>query len=71
MFVILDMVALVLRYVKLTWPGVVLLCVVGTLFKVWTFERNRVWMDELSLYRDCAEKSPAKERPHNNLGAIL
>ncbi len=53
------------------WLGVVFLCVVGTLFTVWTFERNKVWMDELSLYRDCAEKSPAKARPHNNFGAIL
>jgi tetratricopeptide (TPR) repeat protein len=71
MLLILAMVALVFRYVKPIWPGVVFLCVVGTLFAVWTFERNQVWADELSLYRDCAEKSPAKARPHNNLGTIL
>ena len=71
MFIILAMTALVFRYVKPTWLGVVFLCVAGTLFTVWTFERNRVWMDELSLYRDCAEKSPAKARPHNNFGAVL
>ncbi len=71
MFVILAMVALVFRYVKPTGVGVVFLCVVGTLCAVWTFERNSVWSDELSLYRDCAEKSPAKARPHNNYGAIL
>ena len=71
MFLILAMVSLVFRYVKPTWIGIVSLCVVGTLFTVWTFERNRVWMDELSLYRDCVEKSPAKARPHNNFGAIL
>ncbi len=71
MFVVLAMVALAFRYVKPTWLGIVFLCVVGTLFTVWTFERNRVWMDELSLYRDCVEKSPAKARPHNNFGAIL
>ena len=71
MFIILAMVALVFQYVKPTWTGIIFLCVVGVLFTVWTFERNRVWMDELSLYRDCAEKSPAKARPHNNFGAIL
>jgi Tfp pilus assembly protein PilF len=71
MFAILAMVALVFQYVKPNWLGVVFLCVVGTLFTVWTCERNKVWMDELSLYRDCAEKSPAKARPHNNFGAIL
>ncbi len=71
MFIILAMVALVFRYLKPIWPGIILLCAVGTLFTVWTFERNKVWADELSLYRDCAEKSPAKARPHNNLGTIL
>ena len=71
MFVILAMVALVFRYVKPIWPGVIFLCVVGTLLTVWTFERNKVWADELLLYQDCAEKSPAKARPHNNLGAVL
>ena len=71
MFIILAMVALVIRYVKPTWLGIIFLCVVEILFAVWTFERNRIWMDELALYRDSAEKSPAKARPHNNFGAIL
>jgi len=71
MFITLAMVALVFRYARPTWLGIVFLCVVGTLFTVWTFERNKVWMDELSLYRDCVEKSPAKARPHNNFGSIL
>jgi Tfp pilus assembly protein PilF len=71
MFIILAMVALVLRYAKPTWLGIVFLCAVGTLFTLWTFERNKVWVDELSLYRDCVEKSPDKARPHNNFGAIL
>jgi Tfp pilus assembly protein PilF len=71
MVIILAMVALVIQYAKATWMGIVFLCVVGILFTVWTYERNQVWMDEMSLYRDCAEKSPAKARPRNNFGAIL
>lgn len=71
MFAILAMVALALRYAKPTWTAAIALCAVGILFTAWTFERNRIWVDELSLYRDCAEKSPAKARPHNNLAAIL
>jgi hypothetical protein len=71
MFIFLAMVALVFRYVKPTWLEIVCLCVVGTLFAVWIYERNKVWRDELSLYRDCVEKSPAKAQPHNNFGAIL
>jgi hypothetical protein len=34
----------------------------------WTFERNKVWHDELTLWQDAAEKSPNKWRVHNNLG---
>src|SRR4030043_750039 len=33
-----------------------------------TFERNFIWKDELLLWSDTVNKSPAKARPHNNLG---
>ncbi|UCD80735.1 MAG: tetratricopeptide repeat protein, partial [Desulfobacterales bacterium] len=68
---IMLMVALVLRYIKPVWLGVIPLCIVGTLFTAWTYQRNTVWVDEITLYQDCVEKSPAKARPHNNLGAAL
>ena len=71
MFIVLAMVVLVYRFARPLWLGIVLFCVVGTLFSVWTFERNKVWTDELSLYQDCVEKSPAKARPRNNFGAVL
>ena len=71
MVLILAIVALVLRYVKPIWLGAAFLCLVGMLFTVWTFERNKIWSDELSLYRDCAVKSPAKARARNNYGSIL
>lgn len=71
MLAILFVVALVFRYLKPTWLGAIALCVVGTLFTAWTFERNKDWSDEITLYGDCVEKSPAKARPYNNLGAAL
>jgi tetratricopeptide (TPR) repeat protein len=71
MMAILLAVALVFRYLKPSWVGVVALCVVGTTFTVWTFERNKVWSNEISLYRDCIAKAPGKARPYNNLGAAL
>jgi len=43
----------------------------GTLFTGWTFERNKDWSDEITLYRDCVEKAPGKARPYNNLGYAL
>jgi tetratricopeptide (TPR) repeat protein len=33
-----------------------------------TYARNRVWASEISLWEDAAMKSPAKLRPHLNLG---
>ncbi len=33
-----------------------------------TYQRNTVWKDDFSLWSDVVKKSPAKARPHNNLG---
>lgn len=40
------------------------ICALGTL----TYERNKVWQSRISLWEDVAQKSPAKARPHYNLG---
>ena len=36
-----------------------------------TLERNRIWNDDLLLWRDTVAKSPGKARPHYNLGVAL
>jgi len=36
-----------------------------------TYQRNQVWENKITLWRDVAEKSPGKVRPYNNLGAAL
>jgi len=38
---------------------------------LWTYERNQVWGSSISLWSDCAKKSPDKLRPHYNLGTNL
>jgi len=40
-------------------------------FGVATFQRNLVWENKITLWRDVAAKSPVKVRPYNNLGAAL
>ncbi len=35
-----------------------------------TIDRNLVWHDEVTLWRDAAQKAPEKLRPHLNLGAL-
>ncbi len=53
----------ILRSRPLAWAlGCVLLLSAGTL------DRNRVWIDEFSLWQDAAMKNPHSPRTHNNLG---
>lgn len=33
-----------------------------------TYERNKVWQDDLTLWKDVTEKAPDNARAHNNLG---
>jgi len=71
MLAIMALVALTFRHFKPVWAAIIPLCVAGTLFSAWTFQRNTVWADEIALYQDCAVKSPGKARSQNNLGAAL
>ncbi|MBI3609402.1 MAG: tetratricopeptide repeat protein [Nitrospirae bacterium] len=46
-----------------------LLLIVG-LFSCLTVERNGVWRDEVTLWKDTIRKSPKAVLPHNNLGVV-
>ncbi len=61
-------VILVRRHFKSQWLTIGLACVPLVLFAFWTVERNQVWRDAVSLWADCAKKSPNKARVYNNLG---
>src|SRR3989338_8528779 len=39
------------------------------IFSVMTFQRNRVWKDELAFWQDVVKKSPNKARGYDNLGS--
>jgi len=71
MMAILLGLVLVFPILKQTSVKVVFLCIVVLLLSFWTFERNKVWSDKITLWSDCAAKSPNKARPHNNLGVAL
>ena len=47
------------------WPLVLFLF---ALFSVFTYQRNHVWKDEVTLWSDVVEKSPNKARPRTALG---
>jgi len=41
---------------------------VGVVLGVATYMRNRIWQDEVTLWKDVVAKSPAKARAHGSLG---
>jgi tetratricopeptide (TPR) repeat protein len=67
----LIIVLLVYRWAKPTWLKTVILCALAVVGSVWTYERNQVWRDRITLWEDCLKKSPQKARPYNNLGSAL
>jgi tetratricopeptide (TPR) repeat protein len=68
---ILLAVTLICRHVPFKGAAVGALCAVGIVLCIWTFERNKVWRSEITLWSDCVNKSPQKARPHTNLGVVL
>ena len=71
MFLILSAVMLFSRYVRYRWLQVAVLGLV-VLVSAWgTFERNKVWQDEVTLLKDCVNKSPNKARARYNLGIAM
>jgi tetratricopeptide (TPR) repeat protein len=47
------------------------LVAVTLLFSYWTYERNKIWKDELSLWADIYKKSPDKARVNQHFGSAL
>jgi len=56
---------------RLHWIAICLAACCVALLSVASYQRNRVWRDELSLWTDVVKKSPGKVRPHINLGIAL
>jgi tetratricopeptide (TPR) repeat protein len=71
MLICLIPVVLLFRYVKINWLRIGALSAVVIVFSVWTYQRNAVWQNKLSLWSDVVKKSPNKARPHLNLGESL
>jgi tetratricopeptide (TPR) repeat protein len=68
MLVCLIPVVLLYRYIQPKWLVAFISCTLIILYAYWTFERNNVWRDGLTLWADCVLKSPNKARPYTNLG---
>jgi tetratricopeptide (TPR) repeat protein len=66
MFIYLMIMIVIFRFFKTKWAaaGVVALAVV---LGVFAHQRNTIWESDISFWTDNARKSPAKERPYQNL----
>ncbi len=62
MLAVFALVLLGRRILAKRWLQVLAAVLVVLLFSVWTYQRNMVWQDEITLRRDAAAKSPAKPR---------
>ena len=72
MMIILLIISSVFQYLpKPSWLKIAIICSIVILLSFWTYNRNSIWNDKVSLWSDCAAKSPQKARPHNNLGVAL
>ena len=47
---------------------VIILMMIVAVNSFLTYQRNKVWKDEVTLWNDAVGKSPHKARPYNNLG---
>ncbi|MHC4157873.1 MAG: tetratricopeptide repeat protein [Planctomycetota bacterium] len=71
MFVSAAIAVLAWRLIKPYRIKAVVFCIVTIILCVWTYERNSLWRDPLSLWQDCVNKSPNKARARNGLGRAL
>ena len=56
------------RYLKI---AVIILLMIAALNTVLTYQRNKIWKNEYTLWSDCVKKSPNKARANNNFGLAL
>lgn len=53
---------------KKAWIAAVILSAAVCTYSILTYQRNRVWKNEIVLWSDAVNKSPGKARPYNNRG---
>jgi tetratricopeptide (TPR) repeat protein len=58
----------ILRFPRRRSWGLAGLTAVAAILCIFSFQRNTVWKDDMTLWSDVIKKSPDKSRPHNNLG---
>ena len=71
MMLIAGFVSLIFRYVRWKLLQIILVTTLLVTWSSWTWQRNFIWQDGVSLWQDSVDKSPAKARPHESLAFYL
>ena len=53
------------KYLKF---AVIILLLIAAINTALTYQRNKIWQNDYTLWSDCVKKSPHKARPHNGRG---
>jgi tetratricopeptide (TPR) repeat protein len=67
-FLVIIVTLYVLLWDKHKWVAMLILLIMTVSFSYLTYERNKVWKDDLTLWSDVVSKSPGKARAITNLG---
>ena len=59
------------RWVSSANLVILILCVQAVIFSCFTWQRNKVWENEYTLWSDCLRKAPGSARSRVNLGVAL
>ena len=71
MLIFLPVVTALYQWIGNKKAVTVLMCLAVLILSIWTYQRNQVWKDDETLYRDCIKKSPQKARPYFLLGMAM
>ena len=71
MLISLLVVILVFNYSRQKWLAFSMLCIVSAVLSFWTYQKDTVWKDEISMWSDVVEKSPNMAEAHMNLGSAF
>lgn len=67
-FIILSTIIITFIWDKNKYIAIALLTIIVISNSIFTYERNKVWKNDLTLWNDVVSKSPNKARPVNNRG---
>lgn len=65
--VIAGVIISLLNTTKLKWGGVAVLIIMISGYSIYTFQRNRIWKDDITLWSDALRKSPRSMEVYTSL----